>query len=186
MPFDMPRRLLNRWTISQFNRRYYNRQSGAKVSTLLHYDPFFYPLDRIQAWNRLYGRRGFLQYQCVIPSAAGKDPVREIWARSSRLGLSSFLTVLKAFGDRPSPGMMSFPQPGITLAMDIPFEGESTLKALNDLYEVVRDSRGAVYPAKDARMSPESFQVFFPQWRQFAAYVDPCFSSSFWQRVTGL
>jgi FAD/FMN-containing dehydrogenase len=92
--------------------------------------------------------------------------------------------VLKTFGSVRSPGMLSFPRPGLTLALDFAYAGEKTLKLLNGLDEIVLQSGGVVYPAKDARMSAEHFQAFYPQWKEFAAYVDPKFSSSFWRRVT--
>jgi hypothetical protein len=93
--------------------------------------------------------------------------------------------VLKRFGSRTSPGLLSFPRPGLTLAVDFPLRGPSTLALLEALDAMVREARGAVYPAKDARMSPQSFRAFFPEWERFAAYVDPKFSSSFWRRVAG-
>jgi FAD/FMN-containing dehydrogenase len=92
--------------------------------------------------------------------------------------------VLKTFGNIQSPGMLSFPRPGVTLALDFAFRGETTLRLLDRLDRIVREMCGAVYPAKDARMSAESFQAYFPQWREFARYIDPKFSSSFWRRVT--
>jgi hypothetical protein len=91
---------------------------------------------------------------------------------------------LKTFGDVLSPGMLSFPRPGLELALDFANQGNKTLELLEDLDRVVRQSGGAVYPAKDARMSSESFQTYFPRWREFAQYIDPKFSSSFWRRVT--
>jgi FAD/FMN-containing dehydrogenase len=92
--------------------------------------------------------------------------------------------VLKLFGAVQSPGMLSFPRPGITLALDFAYHGKKTLQLLDELDKVVRQGGGAVYPAKDARMSAENFQAFFPRWREFARHVDPHFSSSFWRRVT--
>jgi FAD/FMN-containing dehydrogenase len=184
IPIDMPSCLLNRWTVKCFNELYFSRHPCNK-SALMHYDPFFYPLDIIEHWNRLYGRSGFLQYQCAVPHSVGEDAISELLERSSRSGKASFLSVLKAFGDKPSPGLLSFPRPGVTLAMDFRFQGKATLKLLESLDEVVRQSGGCVYPAKDARMSAESFQSFFPRWQEFAKYyVDPRFSSSFWRRVT--
>ena len=101
-----------------------------------------------------------------------------------RSGAGSFLTVLKEFGPLAGAGMMSFPKPGVTLTLDFANRGDKTLALLDELDAVVRQAGGAVNPYKDARMSAESFQTFFPQWRDFAAYADPCFSSSFWRRVT--
>ena len=92
--------------------------------------------------------------------------------------------MLKTFGDIKSPGMLSFPRPGITLALDFAYDGPKTLQLLDDLDEIVRESGGAVYPAKDARMSAGNFQAYFPRWQEFAHYVDPHFSSSFWRRVS--
>src|SRR5690606_9781449 len=132
----------------------------------------------------MYGRRGFLQYQCVVPFDGDNVPIKEILDRIRRSGQGSFLTVFKTFGDVPSPGMLSFPRPGITLALDFPLQGQETLRLLDDLDTVVRESGGALYPAKDARMSAESFRASFPRWEEFARYVDPKFSSSFWRRVT--
>jgi hypothetical protein len=97
-------------------------------------------------------------------------------------GEASFLSVLKVFGDRPSPGMMSFPRPGVTLALDFPAR-PSTLDLLERLDHIVVAAGGAVYPAKDARMSPSTFAASFPRVEEFARHVDPAFSSSFWRRV---
>jgi hypothetical protein len=94
------------------------------------------------------------------------------------------VTVFKKFGDMKSPGMLSFPRPGITLALDFPYKGQKTMTFLDNLDRIVRDSGGAVYPAKDAHMSAESFQAFYPNWQDFARYIDPKFSSSFWRRVS--
>jgi FAD/FMN-containing dehydrogenase len=148
------------------------------------YDPFFYPLDSIGNWNRMYGKGGFVQHQCVVPHAAAPEAMKKILLRISASGEGSFLAVLKAFGNAPSPGMMSFPRPGITLALDFPVKGESTLRLLDALDEIVVDYGGAVYPAKDARMSPATFEASFPHWRDFEPFIDPRFSSDFWRRVT--
>jgi len=110
--------------------------------------------------------------------------MREILARIRKPGEGSFLTVLRKFGDVKSPGMLSFPRPGLTLALDFAYDGKKTLQLLADLDRIVLQSGGAVYPAKDARMTAESFQAFFSNWKEFAQYVDPKFSSSFWRRVS--
>lgn len=185
VPFDPPLSLVNHWTLSAFNRLYYHRQRQSRSRATVHYEPFFYPLDAIRQWNRIYGPRGFLQYQCVVPNEQGREAIGEILARISRSGMGSFLAVLKLFGDRPSPGLLSFPREGVTLALDFPNQGSKTLDLLEQLDGVVRAAGGAVYPAKDARMSPESFQAYFPQWRELEAWRDPRISSSFWRRVTG-
>jgi FAD/FMN-containing dehydrogenase len=184
VPFDLPTFTLNPLTVKAFNELYYHAQFVKRVEKVVHYEPFFYPLDAIHHWNRLYGRRGFLQYQFVVPFEHGYDAMRDILARIRRSGEGSFLTVLKQFGNIQSPGMLSFPRPGLTLALDFAFGGQKTLHLLDDLDSIVRASGGAVYPAKDARMSGENFRAFFPRWQEFEQYVDPHFSSSFWRRVS--
>lgn len=184
VPLDAPSFALNTLSIKAFNALYYNRQLPKRVHLIQSYEPFFYPLDIVGEWNKLYGSRGFLQYQCVVPCEDGYGPMEEILKRISRSGEGSFLAVLKKFGDVKSPGMLSFPAPGLTLALDFAFNGEKTLKLLNELDEVVNQSGGRLYPAKDARMRPEDFQRYYPNWQEFSRYIDPKFSSSFWERVT--
>jgi FAD/FMN-containing dehydrogenase len=183
VPCDAPAGLINRATMRAFNELYYRRQVRGRTRSLVPYTPFFFPLDTVADWSRLYGAAGFLQYQCVVPEQPGSAGMREIFERMTRSGEAPSLAVLKRFGDVPSPGLLSFPRPGLTLAVDFAFRGQRTLALLEDLDRVVRDAGGAVYPAKDARMSPESFRRFFPQWERFAVHVDPKFSSSFWRRV---
>jgi FAD/FMN-containing dehydrogenase len=184
MPLDMPAFLLNTLSVKAFNTLYYNRQLPKKIRRVISYNPFFYPLDSIDTWNKLYGRRGFLQYQFVVPYKDGFEAITAIFSRIANSGEGSFLAVLKTFGNKESPGMLSFPRPGVTLALDFAFNGDKTLGLLSDLDELVMQSGGRVYPAKDARMSAKHFQAFYPNWREFAGYVDPKFSSSFWRRVT--
>ncbi len=184
LPIDLPSFVLNTLTVKTFNELYYRKQLEKRVSKTVPYGPFFYPLDSIQNWYRLYGKRGFLQYQFVLPFREATTGMREILGRIRRSGEGSFLTVLKQFGDVKSPGMLSFPRPGLTLALDFAFGGEKTLRLLAELDQIVLQCGGVIYPAKDARMSAQSFQAFYPQWREFAQYVDPKFSSGFWQRVT--
>jgi FAD/FMN-containing dehydrogenase len=181
IPFDIPSFLLNTVTVRMFNEAVYQSQLPKKISAIEHYDPFFYPLDTFNNWNRCYGTQGFLQYQFAVPQ---EDAFKEVLGVIRKAGAGSFLTVFKEFGAIESPGMLSFPRPGITLAMDFPYRGESTLKFLDKLDNIVRVNGGSVYPAKDGRMSAENFQAFFPNWSEFAKYIDPKFSSSFWRRVT--
>lgn len=183
LPFAMPACALNRYSIKAFNTAYYLSHSFARSTKRIPYDSFFYPLDSIRQWNLLYSRQGFLQYQCVIPEAnlAAFEELLDLIARS---GMGSFLGVLKQFGSTPPAGMLSFPRPGLTLALDFAMRGERTLKLMRSLDEVVLQSGGAIYPAKDARMSPALFEASFPRWRSFLPYVDPKMSSSFWRRVT--
>ena len=183
-PFDAPNWLLNRLSVTVFNALYYHKQQRELETRVVHYAPFFYPLDAILDWNRMYGRRGFFQYQFVAPIAAGESVVSRVLEKVSKSGAASFLAVMKTFGYRPPAGMLSFPRQGVTLAMDLANQGEKTLRLLNDLDEVVMGSGGVLYPAKDARMSPQSFEASYPNWREFAKFIDPHFSSSFWRRVT--
>ncbi len=185
IPCFAPGFLLNRLSIRAFNQLYYHRQRRRVVSRPLHFDPFFYPLDSIGHWNRLYGRRGFLQYQYVVPVEGAREATREILTRIASSDEGSFLSVLKVFGDLPSPGILSFPRPGTTLALDFANRGRPTLQLLNELDEIVRRCRGRVYPAKDARMSAEAFRDYFEECGRFSEFIDPAISSSFWRRVTG-
>ena len=181
VPVELPRALVTDTAVRVFNAWYYRRplQRIRRVP----YDSFLYPLDRIRNWNRIYGRRGFFQYQCVVGPSDGRDAVAELLSHIAAAGGSSFLAVLKVFGAIPSQGVLSFPRPGITLALDFPNRGSGTMRLLDRLDEIVRSSGGAVYPAKDARMSADSFRHYFPRWRSFCEYLDPAFSSSFWRRV---
>jgi FAD/FMN-containing dehydrogenase len=184
VPCDAPDALLNRVTMSAFNAVHYRRAPRGPSRRLVTFGAFFFPLDAIGEWNRLYGARGFLQYQCVVPETPEGDAIREILGRVSRSREVPGLGVLKRFGTLRSPGVLSFPRPGLTLAIDLAFRGQSTLELLEELDAVVRQAGGAVYPAKDARMSGESFRTYFPAWETFARQVDPRFSSSFWRRVS--
>ncbi len=183
VPCDFPSFVLNTLTIKAFNEVYYRAQPGKHVKQVVPYEPFFYPLDALYHWNRMYGKRGFLQYQCVVPYSNGYEAMKDVLLCISRSGQGSFLTVLKKFGDIASPGMLSFPRPGLTLALDFAYEGKKTLQLCEQLDRIVRESGGAVYPAKDARMTAESFQTYYPQWKEFEHYKDSHFSSSFWRRV---
>jgi len=185
VPLDLPTGLLNLWTLRAFNKLYYDWNVHKSRHRIVSQSSFFYPLDAVAHWNLIYGRRGFFQYQCVVPKGEpGKRPIAPVLEEVVRSGQGSFLAVLKIFGSQTSPGILSFPRPGVTLAMDFPNRGQKTLDLLERLDGIVRDAGGSVYPAKDARMSAASFQAYFPQWKDFAKHVDPKFSSSFWRRVT--
>jgi FAD/FMN-containing dehydrogenase len=184
VPFDFPDFALNHFSIKLFNNLYYARQRRKVSRAIVHYDPFFYPLDAIKNWNRIYGRRGFFQYQFVIPFATNHNAIRQILSRIAESGQGSFLGVLKTFGSVQSPGVLSFPRPGVTLALDFPNQGTRTLALFKELDGIVLDAGGRFYPAKDACMSPQAFQNRYPEWRQFSRMIDPRFSSSFWRRVT--
>lgn len=182
MPFTPPVSLVNGVSLRLFNAAYYRRRIVRQG--LMHLIPFFYPLDGILQWNRMYGRRGFFQYQCVLPPAAMREAAADLFRLIARSGQGSFLAVFKTFGDRPAAGMLSFPRPGATLALDFPNRGESTLRLFRQLDAVVSAAGGALYPAKDACMSPALFQAGYPQMSAFSRFIDPAFSSSFWRRVS--
>lgn len=184
VPFDFPHAALNRFSIRAFNTLYYARQRKQTAVTTVHYDPFFYPLDAINRWSRIYGRRGFFQYQFVVPLAQDQPAIRRILTRIAASGHGSFLAVLKTFGPVKSPGLLSFPRPGVTLALDFPNQGAATLALFEELDRMVLAAGGRIYPAKDARMSARMFQESYPEWPQFRQWIDPQFSSSFWRRVT--
>ena len=178
VPVDLP--LVNGFTVRTFNAAYFAAQRLAAGKKRVHYDPFFFPLDAVRRWNRLYGKRGFLQFQCVVPS---RDAIRAVLDEAARIGAGSPITVLKKFGDLPSPGMLSFPRPGFTVAIDLANQGEPTFAQFARLERLAVEAGGALYPAKDARMSPDTFARSFPRRAEFSRFVDPAFSSSFWRRV---
>ncbi len=184
--FDAPSFLIGAPVMKIFNSLYYSRQRARCSRKRSHYHSFFYPLDAIGRWNRLYGKRGFFQYQCALPEGDHKEATREILNMFAESSTGSLLAVLKLFGDVPSPGMLSFPRKGVTLSLDFPNRGKRTLDLMDNLDAIVQKAKGAVYPAKDARMSAESFRTYYPKWQDFSRYVDPKFSSGFWRRVTGI
>lgn len=181
-PVDPPFSLVNGLSLRAFNALYF-RQPLRPGPVLQHYLPYFYPLDAIEGWNKMYGRKGFYQYQCVIPPGAAEAATAELLKTIAEKGEGSFLVVLKTFGPRPSLGMLSFPRAGATLALDFPNRGQKTLALLEALDRIVSEAGGALYPAKDARMSAELFRSSFPAWEAFSSFIDPQFSSAFWRRV---
>ncbi|MFM8269569.1 MAG: FAD-binding protein, partial [Pseudomonadota bacterium] len=133
---------------------------------------------------KLYGRRGFFQYQLVVPFKNDREPIKEALRLVAQSGMASFLAVLKTFGNIPSPGWLSFPREGVTLALDFPNQGEKTRRLFKNLDSIVRQSGGALYPAKDATMTSDDFKQYYPRRKEFEKWIDPKFSSSFWRRVT--
>jgi FAD/FMN-containing dehydrogenase len=183
VPFTLPNFTLNSFSVKAFNSLYFHRVPRSGKKLLQHYEPFFYPLDAVDGWSKIYGRRGFFQYQSVTPEAAGVDPLEEMARAISASGEASFLAVLKTFGPRPSPGLLSFPKAGITLALDFPNRGQTTSRLFERLDAIVRAANGRLYPAKDSRMSAEDFRHGYPGLKDFLAQVDPAFCSDFWKRV---
>jgi L-gulonolactone oxidase len=183
LPIDLPEFVLNPAAVRAFNALYYATARRKAGRATVPYGPFFYPLDAIGGWNRIYGRRGLYQYQSVVPPDAAHAATAAMLQAIAASGEGSFLAVLKTFGDKPSPGMLSFPRPGTTLALDFSNRGASTLALLDRLDAIVREASGRLYPAKDGRISAAMFRAGYPYWSDFARHVDPGFSSHFWRRV---
>ncbi|HXE27994.1 MAG TPA: FAD-binding oxidoreductase [Stellaceae bacterium] len=172
VPIDVPGFVQNRWSIGAFNELYY--RIAPPGTDVLDYDRFFYPLDGILEWRRLYGRAGLVQYQCVLPLAASRAGLTLLLKRIADAGLGSFLGVLKLFGQQKS-GLMSFPMEGYTLALDFPASAK-TLALFPVLDAIVADHGGRLYLAKDAATSPAMIERFYPGLAQFRAVrkrVDP-------------
>lgn len=185
MPVTPPVSLVNKLSLRAFNSVYFNLGKRKAGRSLSHYEPFFYPLDKLLEWNRMYGPNGFYQYQSVVPRAAGKDAVQAMLSAIARSGAGSFLAVLKTFGDRHPVGMMSFPQPGVTLALDFPNKGKQTQHLFATLDSIVREAGGRIYPAKDARMPRELFEAGYPKLGDFLHFRDPGISSAMSRRLMG-
>ena len=182
IPFELPVSAINKVSILSFNSLYRSRQRTRIVESVTDIDSFFYPLDRLEHWNRLYGKAGLLQFQCVTP-IGGETSIKRLLRAVSDSGMGSPLVVLKKFGSLESPGMLSFPMHGYTLAIDFPNHGTRVLKLLRSLEDIAMESGGRIYPAKDAIMSSRAFHQGFPRFGDFAEFIDPAFSSSFLRRV---
>lgn len=185
MPFVPPISLVNPLSLRPFNMAYYHLKKWRSGRTTSHYQPFFYPLDNLQNWNRIYGPKGFFQYQSVVPRAVGQDAVQAMLKEIALSGDGSFLAVLKTFGNRQPKGMLSFPQPGVTLALDFPNRGQRTHKLFDRLDAIVRAANGRLYPAKDARMPKDLFESGYPRLAEFMKYRDPGISSGLSRRLMG-
>ncbi|VVO81700.1 Decaprenylphosphoryl-beta-D-ribose oxidase [Pseudomonas fluorescens] len=183
VPLRPPLSLINRHSLNIFNRSYWTLQPAVRKHKTIAYSPFFYPLDHIEDWNRIYGRKGFQQFQCVLPEAVAEDALAQLLTSIASSGTGSFLAVLKRCGDIASPGLLSFPMPGTSLALDFPQNHALTHKLLPRLDAIVREAGGRLYPAKDAHMSGSDFRKAYPSWEQVEALRDPALISRFWQRV---
>ena len=165
IPFHFPECALTPWSMRLFNTLYHGRQWRRQTSSIVHYDPFFYPLDRIGHWNRIYGRRGFLQYQCAVPFTDGVEVITDLLDRIAARGAGSFLAVLKTFG--PQEGLLSFPMPGYTLTLDFPLRDERLIPFLHELNRQTLRAGGRVYLAKDAMLKGEDFAAMYPRLEEF-------------------
>lgn len=183
VPFDVPNFALNTVSMSLFNEIYFSSHRWLKAKRQrVYFADFLFPLDGIGSWNRIYGQQGFYQYQFVLPQDAA-IALKEIFSQLTKSGLGSFLAVLKVFGGVSSPGLLSFPKPGYTLALDFPNRGASVLRLFRDLDKRVADCGGRLYPAKDALMTEEMFKLGYPRWSEFQEQMDPRFASDFARRV---
>lgn len=154
IPFYFPSWVLNSFTIKIFNWLYYNKQTKKSVEGFVHYEPFFYPLDVINEWNKIYGKKGFIQYQMVIPKEKGKEGMRKILETIADSGNGSFLAVLKLFGKNNPKAYNSFPMEGYTLALD--FKVNNKLKYLvEELDKIVEEFGGRIYLTKDSMSNPK-------------------------------
>ncbi|RFC63089.1 FAD-binding oxidoreductase [Fulvimarina endophytica] len=166
-----------------FNEVYYRKAKPGTHSRSVPFDSFFFPLDRVGGWNRLYGPRGLCQHQSVLPETGARAGVRALMACAQDFGQGSFLTVLKRFGAIESPGLTSFPRPGFTLTLDFPDRGPKTLALLAELDRITIDAGGAVNPYKQHRMSPATFAASFPRHGELERLRDPSILSDFWSRT---
>ncbi|MGM0581497.1 MAG: FAD-binding oxidoreductase [Bacteroidota bacterium] len=165
IPFNFPGFVLNDFSIKCFNALYYGKNLKHKKELQSHYDPFFYPLDSILNWNRIYGKRGFIQYQFVIPQETGKTYLEKILKRITDKGWGSFLAVLKMFGPEDE-GFLSFPMKGYTLALDFPIRN-GLFQFLDELDAIVKEAGGRIYLTKDARMSSQMLKDTYPNLKEF-------------------
>ncbi|MGQ3887946.1 FAD-binding protein [Legionella sp. CNM-1927-20] len=184
LPKNLPFSLINPLSLRAFNNSYYHRQLKKNVSRLVPYHSLLYPLDSLQLWNHLCGKRGFQQYQFVIDKEQAPEIITTILQEISRSSTTSFFAILKLCGDLVSPGLMSFPRPGFSLSLDFPQRAEINQALFRKLDNIVHMAGGRLYPAKDAHMSAEHFKQAYPKWSVVEALRDPKLLSQFWKRVT--
>jgi FAD/FMN-containing dehydrogenase len=166
VPFELPNWFVAPWSIRVFNALYYRRHGARLRSGILHPQPFFYPLDAVRHWNRLYGRRGPVQYQCVLPLSGDGAVIHRFFEAVTRHGGASPVSVIKDCGAE-GKGLLSFPLPGISVALDLPFRAHQTQALVDALNEIVIEAGGRVYLAKDALTRPEHFAAMEPRLERF-------------------
>ncbi len=185
VPFNLPEFTVSALTVKAFNAVIYATHRTTDAHTFFDYQSFFFPLDSFRNWNRIYGKRGFVQYQCVWPMAESRAGLIETLEATARSGRGSLLAVLKKFGAQE--GVLSFPMPGYTLALDFPVS-DGLFEFLDGLDEMVMRRGGRVYLVKDARLKPAMFRAMYPnfaRWQAAKAAADPNnrFSSSLSRRL---
>jgi decaprenylphospho-beta-D-ribofuranose 2-oxidase len=164
VPFNFPGFALNGFSVKVFNALYYAKNYKKVIDNITHYDGFYYPLDSVLEWNKIYGKRGFVQYQFVLPLSSSKQGLVDILKRINKHGTGSFLAVLKLFGEQDD--LISFPMRGYTLALDFPIQ-PGLFEFLDELDIVVADYGGRIYLSKDARMKKEIFWKTYPRAHEF-------------------
>lgn len=182
MSFTPPVSLINSLSLRAFNALYWRKAPALRQRVRKDYRSFFYPLDSISGWNRMYGPKGFQQYQCVIPHDHAQDAIDLMLQAIARANTGSFLAVLKRCGDMPAAGLLSFPMPGVSLALDFP-KPSRLAPLFESLDAIVREANGRLYPAKDAHMSGDDFRRGYLEWETVEGLRDPAINSRFWQRV---
>ncbi len=185
VPVTLPISAVNGLSVRAFNTLYFEAGKRKLGRAITHYKPFFFPLDAVGDWNRVYGPRGFFQYQSVIPTENADGATKEMLDVIRASGQGSFLSVLKRFGSLPSEGMLSFPRPGTTLAIDFTNLGVKTRELMDRLDAIVLAAGGRLYLAKDARMSREMFEAGYPRAQEFQQWRDPALASAMSLRLFG-
>lgn len=185
MLMQPPVSLITPLTLKPFNAVYFNMKKRQAGRSIMHYKTFFYPLDNIQHWNKIYGPKGFFQYQSVVSHAQGYEVTQAMLHEIARSGEGSFLAVLKTFGEYQPLGMLSFPKKGVTLALDFPNRGDSTKQLFKRLDAIIKEAGGRIYLAKDARMPRDLFEAGYPRLNEFLQYRDPGISSAMSRRLMG-
>jgi FAD/FMN-containing dehydrogenase len=162
------------------NAAYYRRSTRTRC---VPFQPYFYPLDSIGGWNRLYGQKGFRQFQCLVPEDCAAYVIPELLSASLKHAGGSGLAVLKKFGPSLSPGIMSFPAPGFTLTLDFANKGKTTDRLFSDLESITMQAHGRVNAYKDSKLSQAAFEASYPRWHEMKDYLDPMAGSRFSRRI---
>ena len=165
IPFYFPHFVLSKYSVKLFNWVYYNRIKSKKNTTIVNFDSFFFPLDIIKNWNRIYGKKGFLQYQFILPKKTSYKGLLSILKKISESGKGSFLAVLKLYG-KENDNYLSFPKEGYSLALDFKIE-KGVFELLNELDKIVLKYDGRIYLSKDSRVSKKVFEKGYPNINKF-------------------
>lgn len=185
IPITLPFSIVNKFTLSIFNPIYFFFKTIFSGKKIIHYTKFLHPLDNILNWNRMYGPRGFYQFQCVIPYDSSKRTIEDMLGLIAGLKMGSFLAVIKTFSNFKPIGLLSFSEPGVTFAMDFPNQGNKTRILFNKLEKIVLNSGGKIYLAKDMLMAKETFEASYDSIDAFMNFRDPHISSQMSKRLLG-